>query len=259
MSLENSKSTGRTLWSQIMTRQFIVVVILLAFAAVLAGPVASWKDFKTHKEPLPLKKLLRDLDVDALMPYRVTARHIMESSVVVALGTEHYINWVLEDTEVAEDDPLRRPRLLVTYYTGGSDLVPHTPDVCYLGSGYRPEQQHETKIVDVGTLTEQDHEVPLRICSFVKTGIQDHAVTSVAYTFYCNGRFAADRLSVRLLTHDPRRTYAYFSKVEVSFGAHATREQTIEGARKLFEVLLPLLIEEHWPDFEAAERAADDK
>ena len=35
--------------------------------------------------------------------------------------------------------------------------------------------------------------VPIRVCSFAKTAIFNRNVTSVVYTFYCNGRFAATR------------------------------------------------------------------
>ena len=48
--------------------------------------------------------------------------------------------------------------------------------------------------------------------------------------------------------------YAYFSKVELTFPS-ATRAQSIEGAGMLFSRLLPALVDEHWPDFEAAEDA----
>jgi hypothetical protein len=34
----------------------------------------------------------------------------------------------------------------------------------------------------------------------------------------------------------------------------ASREQTVEGAKALFNVILPILVRDHWPDFDAAER-----
>jgi hypothetical protein len=58
-----------------------------------------------------------------------------------------------------------------------------------------------------------------------------------------------------VLLNDLTNTYAYFSKVEVSF-PRATREQCVAGARKLYNRLLPVLLEAHWPDFEASEREA---
>ena len=74
------------------------------------------------------------------------------------------------------------------------------------------------------------------------------------YTFHCNGRFTATRTGVRLLLNDLTNTYAYFSKVEVSFPG-ATRQQSIDGAWKVYDRLLPVLLKAHWPDFEAEEEA----
>jgi hypothetical protein len=75
------------------------------------------------------------------------------------------------------------------------------------------------------------------------------------YTFHCNGDFIASRTGVRRRTTRLSDRYAYFSKVEVSFhgttGTAPTRKQTIAATRDLFEYLLPVLIEEHWPDWDA--------
>jgi hypothetical protein len=232
----------------------VVAVILLGLGAVLAGPVARWTDLKQTKKPLPLNAPLTRLAGEQLAPYKVVRREALDPTIVEALGTEDYLSWMLEDTSLAPGDPLHKAGLLVTYYTGGNALVPHTPDVCYLGAGYEPSQAHENLEVSVPSLGEEESTVPVRVCSFAKTAIFDSDVTSVVYTFYCNGRFAATRTDVRLLTHDPRDTYAFFSKVEVSFPL-ATREQNVAGAEKLFDRLLPLLIRDHWPDFAEAERA----
>ena len=62
------------------------------------------------------------------------------------------------------------------------------------------------------------------------------------------------RLS-RLLNHDLRNHDAYCSKVEISV-PNASREQAIEGAEKLYDRVLPILIENHWQDLAAAEREA---
>ncbi len=241
-------------YSGIVTPPFVVAIILLALAAVLAGPVARWKDFKQTKEPLPLKTPLSRLSAEALSPYKIIRRESLEPTMVEALGTEEYLSWVLEDTTLQRTDPLNRANLMVTYYSGGSTLVPHTPDVCYLGAGYEPAQPHKNREITVPSLSVRKGVVPIRVCSFAKTAVFNRDKTSVVYTFYCNGRFVATRTGVRLLTHDPRDTYAFFSKVEVSFPG-ATREENVEGARRLFDRLLPLLIEDHWPDFDVAEQA----
>lgn len=243
--------------AKLITTPFVVAVVLLAIAAVLAGPVAAWKNLKPAKLALPLKRTFAALDAEALAPYRVSKRIELEPTIIETLGTDRYIYWRLEDTSVPPDDPLRFVNLMVTYYSGGADLVPHTPDVCLLASGYEPAQPHENLEVEVASLHPfRSTAVPVRVGTFIKTAVFQRTRHSVVYTFFCNGRFVCSRTSVRLLINDPTKTYAFFSKVEVSFD-RATRAQSVEGARKLFELALPVLVRDHWPDFEAAERAAE--
>ncbi len=234
---------------------FIVTVTLLGIGAVLAGPVTSHMDIKQVKKELPLRTPLAALDSEGLHPYRVVERQILEPTMVEALGTEHYISWLLEDTSRGERDPMRVAHLFITYYSGGREKVPHTPDVCYLGSGYRPARPHENIERRIASLAGRFDEIPLRVLTFQKTAVHDHRQVSVVYTFFVNGTFAVDSRWVRVLLNNLRNRYAFFSKVEVSF-PFATREDTIEGATQLLNLLLPVLIERHWPDFEEAERKA---
>jgi hypothetical protein len=243
--------------TRIVTAPFVVAVTLLGIAVFLAGPVAGWLQIKHGKKALPLKAPLSQLNESAIAPYRVVQREILDPSLVEALDTDRYLSWVLEDTSVPAADPLRQARLLVTYYSGGHNLVPHTPDVCYVGGGYRPAQPHENLSVEIPALGSGASKVPIRVCTFAKTAVFDHQHVSVVYTFYCNGWFSATRTRVRVLINSPINTYAYFSKVEVSF-PRATRAENIKGGEKLFDRLLPELVRNHWPDFEKAERAASE-
>ena len=227
---------------------YFAVVMLLA-----AGAVARFSDFKLVKSELALQQPLNLLSESALGPYEVIKRDVLEPAMVEALGTKRYIKWILRDTSVPEDDPLAISSLFVTYYSGGSTLVPHTPDVCYLVGGYSKAQPHENMDLPVERLREPSR-IPTRVCTFQTTAVRGEQVT-VLYTFFCNGRFVCDRASVRLLTHNPTDRYAFFSKVEISFPG-ATREESVAGAPRLLGYLLPELRDSHWPDFEAAEAAA---
>lgn len=238
-----------------MNPAFVVALLLLGAAALLSGPGADWLNLKQGKLALPLVVPLDRLADAALAPYRVVERHILDPAVVDALGTDQYLSWSLEDGSAAPNDPLRRANLLITYYTGGGNLVPHTPDVCYLGLGYTPAQPHENQELDAGSAADGPKTIPIRICTFVKTAVHNHEKISVVYTFRCNGEYKSTRTGVRLAINNPFNSYAYFSKVEVGFPG-ATREQSIAGAGKLFRRLLPVLSRDHWPDFEAAEEAA---
>lgn len=249
------KDTSRNFWSGLITLPFAIAVLVLGLAAILTGPVATSMKLKQSKEALPLRLPLAMLDEDSLGPYRLRQRNTLDSVVVEALGTDQYMNWTLEDTDLSPNDPLRNVILFVTYYTGGSNLVPHTPDVCYLGAGYSPGQPHENKLIDIRSLQSNVSQIPIRVCTFIKTAIFNNKPVTVIYTFMCNGKFVNTRTAVRLLINDLTDTYAYFCKVEVSF-PRADRAQSIEGAKKIFESVLPVFIENHWPDFEAAEELA---
>lgn len=240
----------------VLARPFILAVAMLGAAAVLVGPVATAMNFKLAKQPLPLRAPLSQLEDDALAPYRIVERHILQPTIVDALGTDQYLNWTLEDTSAAEGDPLRHASLLVTYYTGGQNLVPHTPDVCYFGAGYEPAEPHGNRVLTLGGPSHHQLTVPIRVCTFRRTSVFHRSQHTVVYTFHSNGRFVATRTGVRMLINDPTDTYAYFSKVEVAFPL-ATREESIAATGKLLERVLPLLLENHWPDFEKAE--ADDQ
>ena len=126
----------------VLTPPFVVALVILLSAAIVVGPIGRWMRVKHAKLALPLRAPLSALDEGALAPYRVVDRIVLEPSVVEALGTDQYISWTLEDTSAGRTDPLRLATLLVTYDTGGRNLVPHRPDVCYLGAGYEPCPYH---------------------------------------------------------------------------------------------------------------------
>lgn len=240
---------------KLFTAPFVISTVLLGAAAVLAGPVNGWLKVRLIKQALPLRAPLGSLDEASLAPYRVLNRHALAPEFVEALGTSNYLLWTLEDPTEPAESPLRTAQFFVTYYSGGPNLVPHTPDVCYLGGGYQQAQPHENFDLPIPSLAPGPTEVPVRVLTFAKTSVFRGSEISVVYTFGCNGRFAGGRERIRQLINEPRNRYAYFSKVEVSFHG-ASRAQTIAGAEKLFRVALPVLFNRHWPDFDAAEKSA---
>ena len=133
------------------------------------------------------------------------------------------------------------------------NLVPHVPDECRLGAGYQPARPHENR--DILIDGEPRREIPLRVCTFVKTAVFQKDEQTVVYLFHANGDFASTREQVRIAFNDPRDRFAYFSKVEISF-PRASREQSVEGAARLLSKLLPILVSDHLPDFENAEKSA---
>ena len=251
-----------SLLANIFSVPFIVCVLVLGAAAAGRGALERWLDIATRKEPAYLRKPLAALDKTKLGDYVVKHERTLSAAVEDALGTDQYLDWTIEDTSVPNlRDPRRWARLSVTYYTGGDYLVPHTPDVCMVGGGYRPSKPHEYRDIEVPALGEAGKAVPVRVCTFGKTAIHDNATPTVVYTFHTNGGFTASRTGVRQATARLTDRYAYFSKVEVSFGQKGCnppdlgREESIEATAKLFDQLLPILLEEHWPDWEAVSKS----
>ncbi|MHC5111854.1 MAG: hypothetical protein ACYTHJ_18465 [Planctomycetota bacterium] len=240
--LESRSGSGRQ-WLA-----FGVVVVLLG----VAGVFSRFSELKQVKQALPLRKSLSQLPENQLGPFEVVRRDVLSAAMVESLGTDHYIQWILRDRSLPESDPLARCTLLVTYYSGGSNNVPHVPDECFLGSGYQPVQKHENVKADVPTLPAALREVPVRIGTFTTTSVHDNRQISVAYTFFCNGEFVCTRNAVRLLTQNPFNHHAFFSKVEVTY-PRASRSENLAGTEKVFRYALPLLVRDHWPDFAAAE------
>jgi hypothetical protein len=239
------------------SRAFVVCVVLLGLSAISLQAAVRWLDTYFRKEAAPLVKPLKYLDPAALTPYTVKHKLTLEPEEEESLGTHEYVNWILEDTTARPNDPLRLVHLFVTYYTGMPDQVPHVPDVCYLGAGYSPADAG-TSSFDMPELSElgYDSRVPYRALTFIKPGEVQDIQPTVVYTFGVNNVFEADRNRVRAQMSDIFQRYAYFSKVEVSFGIgrdYPKRDAAVEAAQRVLRKVLPLLIEQHWPDLESLE------
>lgn len=249
--------TSERLPSGLLNTPFVISAILLGVTALALGPVTARMRIVLTKEAIPLRAQLGRLNKSALAPYRFVRGNTLDDAVVDTLETEQYIDWVLEDaTLIDTSNPLRFARLFVTYYTGQPDPVPHTPDVCMVGAGYIAEQKANLTMT-VPSFGEAS-EVPIRVLTFVKSGIYDGDKMTVVYTFHCNGRFAETRDKVRRTVNNPMDRFAYYSKVEVVFGwdravpRYPSRAESIKAAEKLLVRVLPLLVENHWPDWDAA-------
>ncbi|MBI1825103.1 MAG: hypothetical protein HYR83_01830 [Planctomycetes bacterium] len=237
-----------------MPAPFLIAVGALTLTEIVIGPVAGWTSLRTPKLALPLKAPLSTLNESVLLPFRVVERQTLEAAVVDALGTDQYIDWWLENSTASANNPLRYAHLFITYDSGGKNLVPHTPDECRLGAGYQFAREPENHEIPLSQLPGNQLKARVRLCTFLKTAVFNSQEDSVVYTFCANGQIVATRNDVRLVINDPKRKYAYFSKVELSF-PRATREQTLSGATSVLNVLLPALVRDHWPDIDAAEAA----
>lgn len=227
---------------------FLICAVVLAIAAC-----ATMKLGVIKKEFLPLKKSFDALDEGRLAPYKVLNKiKIEDQDILKSLGTQDYIQWVLEDTGAPSGSAVQRCILFVTYY-GRPDRVPHVPEECYTGGGFQRlatdsvtfniknadfERRIEGKYLVFGSKRADFHQ-----------GLDKFPVL---YFFNVSGEYASSRDEARIaLNKNLFQKYTYFSKVEMVFNqmpAMPSREEAVIASEKLLAVVLPILEQEHWPD-----------
>jgi len=242
-----------------MQPAFIICVAVLA----LAGGVMSFaiKGFSglLSKTPLPLKKSLDFLDQSDLTPYKVVSKYKIENKdIVKSLGTEDYIQWQLEDTDLGDSTNIGNCILFITYYEL-PDRVPHVPEECYGGTDHQ-RLATESIAVAVGN---NDAERTVKVRHLVFAGMDfknwvSSTKFSVLYLINVNGTYCGNRDEARIaLNKNIFGKHSYFCKVEWYFvdskfhtRLYLNKEQAISAGQKLLGVILPILEKEHWPQLE---------
>jgi len=234
---------------------FLICAVVLAASAAGMSVATKKLGLYLKKEPLPLKKPLDALEVEELTPYRVTAKEKIENAEIrEALGTEDYLQWVLEDPREPAQSAVREVLVFITYYRL-PDRVPHVPEECYTGGGY---QRLNTDAVhfEIGA-PDARHTIPGRYLRFTRTtGDPTLALQQfpVVYLFRVNGEYAGSRDDARMaLNKNIFRKHSYFCKVELVFNRSAVapaQKDAVAASERLLRVLLPVLEKEHWPDLE---------
>jgi hypothetical protein len=132
------------------------------------------------------------------------------------------------------------------------DQVPHVPDVCYVGGGNDLLSAVNTTIKVPGAGL-KDNELPVRELIFQSPNSIVPVTQPVIYFFSVNGHFDNGREGVRLSLADPWVKYAYFSKVELSFAGDQMpdKEDALKIAARFLSKALPILIKDHWQDWDA--------
>ena len=238
-------------------RRYLQPAFLICAAVLVLSGIVMPKPVK--KKPLPLKKSLDLLDEKALAPYKVLEKpKITNQEVLESLGTEDYIQWILEDSEATVDSPVRKCSLFITYYAL-PDRVPHVPEECYTGGGHqRLTSDSVTFEINKEDIVET---IPARYLVFARTSSNYWGMDTkfpVLYLFNVNEVYASSREDARFaLNKNIFSKYSYFSKVEWKFfntrfgkRIYPGKEEAITASQKLLSVILPILEEEHWPDRE---------
>ena len=235
---------------------FLICVFVLAVAGIGMSMTMKKLGIILEKEPLPLRKSLEFLDEDGLAPYEVVPPKLKIESreVLKSLGTNDYIQWVLEDTEESAGSPVKRFLLFITYYRL-PDRVPHVPEECWTGGGY---QRLTGTAVTLDVKNEADFKarIPAKYLVFgpkntnlFKSG---RRIPNL-YFFRVNGQYVGSREEARIsLNKNLFGKYSYFCKVEVVFNrssATPSKEDVIMASEKLLSVILPVLEREHFPEW----------
>ncbi|MHC4336426.1 MAG: hypothetical protein ACYSTG_00550 [Planctomycetota bacterium] len=229
---------------------FLICVALLAIAG------AAMERVHVEKVAFPLKRSLDLLDESSLTPYKVISKErIGNEEVIKSLGTEDYIQCVLEDTDVPADSDVRKCFLFITYYKL-PDKVPHVPEECYIGSGHQRLASDNMTFVVNKYGSEQ--KILGRHLVFESTSSGYWGTSekfSVLYLINVNGVYTNSREGARwLLNKNIFSKHVYFCKVEWNFlsasgdRTYPKKEEAVAASQKLLGVILPILEKEHWPN-----------
>jgi len=226
---------------------FLICVVVLAIAGGTSRKLRVVK-----KEFLPLKKSFDALDEERLATYKVVQKLKIENEdILKELGTQDYIQWVLEDASAPADSVVRRLMLFITYY-GRPDRVPHVPEECYTGGGFQILAKDAVifRIKNAGF--ERKIEGEYRLFGSVKADFWQRLIEfPVLYFFNVSGEYAGSRGKARFaLNKNIFRKYTYFSKVELVFNqalAAPSKQEAVEASEKVLGVILPVLEKDHWP------------
>jgi len=236
---------------------FIVCVILLAAAAAGLPLVERVFGLYLRKDPIALKKSLDSHDQGLQPAYKIVRKEQIEiEDVVKTLGTDIYIQWILEDVNVPIESPVRLCMLFITYYDM-PDNVPHIPEVCYIGGGNVIKASDEMSIpIKKGDFNKT---IPIKYLTFENSSgsFSINFSFPLCYLIYSNEMYANSRDMARVaLNRNIFKKYSYFSKVEWKFfgssqfssAFYPDKKAVIQASEKLLSVILPILEKDYWPN-----------
>lgn len=241
--------------------RFYVCVGLLLVSACTIEVTARQLGAFFRKEPAPLRKHLYQMDKASLAPeYDVPPLQPapLDADTLDNLGTDEYLQWNLLDRRQDRGSPTYRARIFVTYYTGQPDMVPHRPEECMQASGWLLRGGRIVNI-DVARPDGTIVPTPVNVLEFMPPASEavgaPHGLY-VLYFFVTNDKPIATREGVRASVKNLWDRYAYYSKLEFSFTDDsgrrlASEQESIEAATRLLNKLMPVLWNDHYPDWAA--------
>jgi len=232
---------------------FVICVALLIVCACGLQYTAAKLKIHFRKLPLPLKNSFDDLDISKLDPFEFDSSRKIQKEIEEALGTKNYLQWILTDGSREKSDPFYYISLFITYYTGNPDKVPHDPDTCYAGSGGHVDSR-ENITLHLPNCAAAGDEVPFRLLDIrLPRQWADFEHRVVGYFFAVNGTYRCQRRGVQIVQSKPFDKHAYFSKIEVYFplAGSAERDDVIAAMERFLQVVTPVLVSDHLPDWDS--------
>ena len=236
---------------------FLICVLVLLFTGTTMSVAINRLGMYLKKDPLPLKKSLDLLDERDLSPYSIKPENklkIQNKEIVKALGTQDYIQWIIEDENAPDNSSVYKCLLFITYYNC-PDKVPHVPEECWTGGGFRKLGSESITLDINNNAMGFKLEIPAKFLVFGPQKLnllQSNIRIPNIYFFIVNGEYVGSREAARMaLNKNLFGKYSYFSKLELVFNQMPdtpSEEEAIAASEKLLSVILPILEKEHLPD-----------
>lgn len=240
-----------TLKHMFKDRAFVICAAVLLATGLGMTLAQNMMKMYFRKLPVPLRKSLDTFDTGKMWPYKLAIKGSrLPSEIEDELGTRDYSHYIFEDTTLTQqNDPGKYVDLFVTYYTGSLDQVPHVPEECWTGAGKKPLDRGQIGSLTIPGIGLTNNELKVNHLRFLDRS--EWTEQSVIYFFSVNGSFTAGRDETRMQLSNPLIKYGYFSKVELSFrGVQPNTEQARQAAAKFLAKALPILIDDHWPNWQ---------
>jgi hypothetical protein len=226
-----------------LTVNFLVPAIILAVWGIAGKPAVMALSKYYAKEPISIRKPLRDFDILRLPSFQSGWSISHRSAQPKEIGTEEYVDIVLTPTSKSENLP-QQAELFITYYSDPRDKVPHTPEVCSRQAGAIVREMSTIAINMGGLLPEYDR---LKVRS-LKIEQLRHKTVDI-YVFCVEGKFKYNREQVRWALGKPGNKHVYFSKIEAAAicKSDSNSIKAMEISKKLLSEALPILVSEYFP------------
>ena len=235
--------------SQLLSLRFLLSVAILFAAATGLRPGLQALEEHYMKEPIAIRKALKDFDFLSLPSFRKGWDFIRKDTLKGDIGTDEFLYLDLMATDI-----MKNPDhfvLFVTYYSNPGDKIPHTPEVCSRQAGAIVRKM-STFTIDTPQLAPEYPSIKARLLILEKP---EH-YNIVAYVFFVEGHFRYSREQARWVIATPGNRHVYFSKIEAATFCPIGGDLTAgtDQCKNLLREALAVLLKEHFPLTEQLKR-----